>query len=679
VIRFRSVLAVVALVGALCSAGGAGAEPWIAPGQEPLLARMLGRGETLPGGCRLAGAAVEKSVVVARYDCASGPAAVELRHRDAALAPRAVTRRFALVDASRGPPAPDGLVAAVADRVRALEAEWRWGGEGGPAALIERLPGGARVASLARALPLPPLAWVLLLVWLLVAAPRLALAHREDALAFAALTVGALALRLAVPWGALDFAEPDRVAAAWAATRDADALQGAASSLLLAGRRLGLPAAVLLRAAGPAIGALGVGGIYLLARAAALDLPRALLAAAIVLAWPAHVRYSATAVLPVIGPAAWAGALAAALAPSALGRWRAPLVISLATLTAAARPELLLALVALAPLIASERRDRALLAVGLALVAFDRFALVPVNEPVAPWPLAPFARTLFLPSLSPVWWTLAGALGLAAGRAPRPLRAGLALAAARLLAGYWRWAREPNPLFGLWRYLLPLVVPFAVGAAALAARLSARAALLLGAATLASTAAYVHLLGRPIDLQVEQAYLRETAPRIAAAHAPLLLVAWDDERDDPAVRGMQPLATTPAMALATALGPLDPPRPCASAQSPRLATLGALPGMTDGGTNGMTNGNTSSATDRPGGGCADPERAALFLGLHRPRALLDRLGARYRLVPLDEREQLAAPAAMSVDTQCGVDPLAIVGDALADCRLRLGWYRALPK
>src|SRR5262249_41517799 len=150
-------------------------------------------------------------------------------------------------------------------------------------------------------------------------------------------------------------------------------------------------------------------------------------------------------------------------------------------------------------------------------------------------------------------------------------------------------------------------------------------------------------------------YLRETGLEIARLH-PVVLVTWDDEREDPAVLGMERLAGTPSEALATTPGPLAWPRGCEGASNRPAHPLWSISAL--------------DGRRRPG-----RDRAAIFLGLPRRRALLDRLRARYRLEPIEEREVEAAPATPSVDTQCPVDLVHVSGDALPDCRLRLGWYR----
>ena len=64
----------------------------IAPGQEELLAGMLGKGAQLPGGCALTGGAVDYDVVHATYRCPYGDVAIDLSHPGARSAPAMVIR-----------------------------------------------------------------------------------------------------------------------------------------------------------------------------------------------------------------------------------------------------------------------------------------------------------------------------------------------------------------------------------------------------------------------------------------------------------------------------------------------------------------------------------------------------------------------------------------------------------
>lgn len=120
-----SFLASVAVAGACASARASDREHAIPPGQEDLLAEMLGRGAALPGGCRFSGGQVQAAIVVAEYDCGGQAVVVELRHRGDAPAEVPRTERFAIVVRS-GAAHPD-LITALESRIRSREAglEWR--------------------------------------------------------------------------------------------------------------------------------------------------------------------------------------------------------------------------------------------------------------------------------------------------------------------------------------------------------------------------------------------------------------------------------------------------------------------------------------------------------------------------------------------------------------------------
>ncbi len=84
----------------------------IEPGAEPLFADMLGRGETLPGGCKLTDGKIDRSSVLATYACGDAEIALELVHPESAKSGAVRTQRFAVGSQERD--APAGLVDSVA-------------------------------------------------------------------------------------------------------------------------------------------------------------------------------------------------------------------------------------------------------------------------------------------------------------------------------------------------------------------------------------------------------------------------------------------------------------------------------------------------------------------------------------------------------------------------------------
>ena len=115
---------VMAGMALLPSAPAKGDTAVIPPGREELLADMLGRGATLPGGCRFASGDVDGPVARGKYACPGGEAAIELRHPSGASSGAIRTERFAVVAA--GGTVPAGLLDAVAGLVRAREAQFEW-------------------------------------------------------------------------------------------------------------------------------------------------------------------------------------------------------------------------------------------------------------------------------------------------------------------------------------------------------------------------------------------------------------------------------------------------------------------------------------------------------------------------------------------------------------------------
>ena len=104
----------------------------IEPGAEPLFADMLGSRQTLPGGCTLGDGQIERTSVLVTYACGGGQVVLQLVHPESARPGDVRTRRFAITVKSGTP--PDGLVSAIAERIRAREAAFEW----------KRLGGGAQ-------------------------------------------------------------------------------------------------------------------------------------------------------------------------------------------------------------------------------------------------------------------------------------------------------------------------------------------------------------------------------------------------------------------------------------------------------------------------------------------------------------------------------------------------------
>jgi len=96
----------------------------VPPGQEEVLAQILGRDSELPGACRFDRAAADGPLVTAEYACADGSVIVELRHPDGAPPDALRTERFAI--AVRSGPAPPNFIMALGAIVRAHEQRFAW-------------------------------------------------------------------------------------------------------------------------------------------------------------------------------------------------------------------------------------------------------------------------------------------------------------------------------------------------------------------------------------------------------------------------------------------------------------------------------------------------------------------------------------------------------------------------
>jgi hypothetical protein len=100
-------------------------EPAIGPGQEELVAGMLGKGATLPGACELTDGHTEYSVVTATYVCGGlGVVVLELIHPRHAAPSTTQTEHFAIAVESGSP--PESLTDAIAALIRARESDFEW-------------------------------------------------------------------------------------------------------------------------------------------------------------------------------------------------------------------------------------------------------------------------------------------------------------------------------------------------------------------------------------------------------------------------------------------------------------------------------------------------------------------------------------------------------------------------
>ena len=99
------------------------ADPVIPPGEEQLIASMLGTGMGLQY-CSLISGGVEYAVIKASYNCLGGEVRVELAHPRNATATSRRTGQFAITVQS-GSPTP-GFEDALASLVRSQEGNFQW-------------------------------------------------------------------------------------------------------------------------------------------------------------------------------------------------------------------------------------------------------------------------------------------------------------------------------------------------------------------------------------------------------------------------------------------------------------------------------------------------------------------------------------------------------------------------
>ena len=106
-------------------------EPAIPPGEEGVIAAMLGRG-MMVNECTLIRGGVEYTVIKATYNCLAGEVTLELGHPRYATAASIQTGQFAITVQSGSPSA--GFQDALASRVRSQEQNFAWSWPQGDAA-----------------------------------------------------------------------------------------------------------------------------------------------------------------------------------------------------------------------------------------------------------------------------------------------------------------------------------------------------------------------------------------------------------------------------------------------------------------------------------------------------------------------------------------------------------------
>ncbi len=117
-----SCVLLVLLVGP--SASASSGEAVIPPGQEDLLARLLGLRAELPGKCTFTNGEVQHTTVQVTYDCLGGAVVFRLVHPSKAPSGAIESTKFALIEESGTP--PPGLATALVERLQKGESEFEW-------------------------------------------------------------------------------------------------------------------------------------------------------------------------------------------------------------------------------------------------------------------------------------------------------------------------------------------------------------------------------------------------------------------------------------------------------------------------------------------------------------------------------------------------------------------------
>ncbi|MBP6829588.1 MAG: hypothetical protein KA978_02335 [Deltaproteobacteria bacterium] len=517
-------------------------------------------------------------------------------------------------------------------------------------------------------------AWAVTLTWLAArGAPWCARAPVERWLV-PGMFVAALGLRLALPWGPLNFVDGERLECLWGVERPLPDRFTSIPVLLSVLHDLGVEMATLMRGLAPVAGAAAVPTAYLAARSFGLRRESAVLAAAALGAWPAHLHYSTALTFSVEGAPFWLGAFAVAAPGGASTPWRPLVLTALTVLGVYARPEFRLLVVPLAVIVLGPGwtwKERSALALHLAvgLAPYLRH-LIPDEGTLQRSGLSVgfVPRVMVGAALTPAWWIYAGLAGLVLPTTPRRnLRVALGLSIALLGASYWAMASEANPRWGQWRYYVTLVPFIAVAAGGFVEWALGHAperlrrpwmAWVPVALALAPLPFQFGALRRAEDLPVEFDYLRASAARMTRGRRDVLLLA---NRGHEGLSGIA-IEGNPTMAMATAVGPLGWPLGCEPTRSPLV--LRDLERV------------ITACPER-----IDPARTIVYLGLFRDEARLAALRARFDLVPVEEVTRTVALTSTMINHQCPSDPTGytLEGPWGSPCRVRLGWYRLAPR
>jgi hypothetical protein len=104
----------------------------ILPGQEQVVGALLGGERTLPGGCRLQGARIDRVRILSRYRCEGRAEELAVTLSHPALAPEAQLKTESFAVVVEGGAAPPGFPEALLAEVRSNEKRFRWKEPGDP-------------------------------------------------------------------------------------------------------------------------------------------------------------------------------------------------------------------------------------------------------------------------------------------------------------------------------------------------------------------------------------------------------------------------------------------------------------------------------------------------------------------------------------------------------------------
>lgn len=123
-LRFAAALLLCAFLSAAAAQAAPAGEPVIPPGQEEVLAEILGQGKAFPAGCTLTGGRIDPTAVTGEFECPGGGVTLELRHPSRAPENSVRTERFAIVVRGGSPPA--AFSDAFESWVRSHESAFEW-------------------------------------------------------------------------------------------------------------------------------------------------------------------------------------------------------------------------------------------------------------------------------------------------------------------------------------------------------------------------------------------------------------------------------------------------------------------------------------------------------------------------------------------------------------------------